>query len=314
WIKLGTGGRYVWLWFAFYGGVLGLSIFINLRRSLFANTLAYFVLGYVLLVALEGGDPQQQMRFLLPLVPLLGLQVASVWNDGAFDKRVLVAVLAVIYAVQQFSGKEPWRNVWPLNESTPVEAFVSGGNPLRAVVAGIEAIASDEWPLRGSNYEQWNAPAARHLARLLRDDVSIAATDVGALAYYSKLPVLDVQGLNHKAIAHLPKPPGFANAWGVEHWEVVFDADIDVIILGYLQYSRIKLTDERIRTLTEEEWVRLSTRRLEYPFDRIAEKYICASVPDRDNGGRYLNFMISRKRIDQVWRSRPSALSIAECW
>jgi hypothetical protein len=314
WIKLGTGGRYLWLWFAFYGGVLGLSIFINLRRSLFANARAYFVLGYLLLVALEGGDPQQQMRFLLPLVPLLSLQVACVWNDGAFDKRVLVSVLAIMYAVQQFNGKEPWRNVWPLNESTRVEAFVSGGHPLRAVAAGVGAIGTGEWPLRGSNYEQWNAPAARHLARLLRDDVAIAATDVGALAYYSKLPVLDVQGLNHKAIAHLPKPAGFANVWGIEHWEVVLDADVDVIILGYLQYSRFKLTDLRIGALTEEQWVELFTRRLEYPFDRIAEKYICASVPDRDNGPRYLNFLIRRKGIDQLWRSRPSGVAIGECW
>jgi len=313
WIKLGTGSRYLWLWFAFYGGVLGLSIFINLRKSLFANTRAYFVLGYLALVALEGGDPQQQMRFLLPLVPLLALQVGCVWKDGTFDSRVLVSVIAVIYAVQQFNGKEPWHNVWPLNGSTRVEEFVSGDNPLRAVVAGVGAICAGEWPLRGTNYEQWNARAARHLAQLLSDDVSLAATDVGALAYYSKLPVLDVQGLNHKAIAHMAKPPGFANVWGVEHWGVVLDADVDVIILGFLQYSNIKLTDERIGKLTEEQWVELFTRRLEYPFDRIAEKYVCGSVPDRDQGRRYLNFMISRKRIDRVWRSQPSAASIGEC-
>jgi len=314
WIKLGNGVRYLWLWFAAYGGVLGLSIFMNLRRSIFANTRAYFVLGYLALVALEGGDPQQQMRFLLPLAPLLALQVGSVWTDGAFDRRVLVSVIAVIYAVQQFNGKEPWHKVWPLNPSTRVEEIVSGGSPLRAVVAGVGAIGSGKWPLRATNYEQWNARPARHLAQLLGDDVSIAATDVGALAYYSRLPIHDVQGLNHKAIAHLAKPPGLANVWGVEHWEVVLDADVDAIILGYLQYSNIKLTDERIGKLTEEQWRELFTRRLEYPFDRIADKYVCASVPDRDQGRRYLNFMISRKRIDRVWRSQPSAVSIGECF
>ena len=185
---------------------------------------------------------------------------------------------------------------------------------MRAVVAGVGAIGSGKWPLRATNYEQWNARPARHLAQLLGDDVSIAATDVGALAYYSKLPIHDVQGLNHKAIAHLAKPPGLANVWGVEHWEVVLDADVDAIILGYLQYSNIKLTDERIGKLTEEQWGELFTRRLEYPFDRIADKYVCASVLDRDQGRRYLNFMISRKRIDRVWRSQPSAVSIGECF
>jgi hypothetical protein len=320
WSKVQTGLRYLMLWFSFYGGVLGLSIFIGLKRSFFENTRVYFILGLVLMVVVEGGDPHQQMRFFLPVVPLLALHVAAVLQNapigqnGPIGTRVLVGVLVCLSLVARFSGKEPWQDVFPLNSDTRVEELMSPTRPATAIAVGLRNLWSGEWPLRKSNYEHWNAAASRRLGELLRPGLRVAATDVGALAYFSHLEILDAQGLNDREIAHLPKPVGLANLWGVEHWEIAVARGIDVIVPGFLRYVDVRLTDLRVDELTEKEWDHLFTRPLPELFVSIRGTFTCVSVEDPHHSGRYLNLLVRREHIARVWRMPPMGVSTADCW
>jgi hypothetical protein len=230
--KVRTGVRYLLLWMSFYGGVLGFSIFIELKRSFFANTRVYFVLGLVVMVVAEGGDPQQQMRFFLPVVPLLALHVAALLQNGPVGTRALVGVLIGFSVAVQFVGKEPWHDVFPLNVDTRVEELTSPVRPVTLTVKGLRNLSTGAWPLRASNYEHWSGDANQRLGELLRPGTRVAASDVGALAYFSRLEILDAQGLNDREIAHLPKRASLTNVWGVDHWEVAIARGADVILLG----------------------------------------------------------------------------------
>jgi len=314
WSKAQMGIRYLTLWISFYGGVLGFAIFADLKRSFFGNTRAYFMVGLVLMVVVEGGDPQQQMRFFLPVVPLVALQVAALLGAAPIGTRVLVGVLAGFSLVVQCAGKEPWHNVFPLNSDTRVEELISPMRPATEMVVGLRNLRDGAWPVRASNYEHWNAAASRRLGELLRPGIRVAATDVGALAYFSRLEILDAQGLNDREIAHLPKRAGFTNLWGVEHWEVAVARGADVIVPGFLRYVDLRLTDLRVDGLTDEQWTRLFTRPLPTLFERIRGAFTCVSVEDPPRSGRYLNLLVRRVQLAQVWRTPPEGLSAADCW
>jgi hypothetical protein len=265
------------------------------------------------MVGLEGGDPHPQMRFLLPLVPLLALHVAVLLHDGRVSVRVFAGILAGLALLAQFAGKEPWHGVWPLNSGNRVEALTLPIRPAAAVAGGLLNLSSGKWPVGKSNYAQWNA-ASRHLGEILRPDVTVAATDVGALAYYSRLKILDAQGLNDREIAHIPKPPGDANVWGVEHWEVVVARGAQVIVPGLLDFADTRLTDLRIDALSTEEWERLFTRPLPGLFSRVRGVFTCVSIEDAAHRGRYLNLLVRRELVTRVWRVPPAGLSVADCW
>jgi hypothetical protein len=314
WSKVRAGVRYLVLWMSFYGGVLGLSVFIDLKRSFFANTRVYFVLGLVLMVVVEGGDPQQQMRFFLPVVPLLALHVAALLQNAPVGTRALVGVLIGFSLVVQFGGKEPWHDVFPLNSDTRVEELMSPLRPVTIVAKGLHNLWTGAWPLRTSNYEHWNADANQRLGELLRPGIRVAATDVGALAYFSRLEILDVQGLNDREIAHLPKRAGFTNLWGADHWEVAIARGADVIVPGFLHYVDLRLTDLKADELTEEQWTRLFTRPLPRLFGRIRGAFTCVSVEDPLGSGRYLNLLAREDQLARVWRTPPAGLSVADCW
>ena len=313
WIKVQTGLRYLMVWMAFYGGVLVFAVFAHIKRSFFENTRAYFIVGLVLIIILEGGDPQPQMRFFLPVVPLLALHVAALLQSSAMGMRALVGALGVFSIVVQFTGKEPWRNVYPLNEDTRVVDLLAPVRPLSMLTGGLANLWAGEWPLWHGNYEHWNAEASRHLAGLLRPDVMVASTDVGALAYFSRLQILDAQCLNDREIAHFRKPRGFANVWGVEHWERAVARGVDVIVPGFLQYVDLRLTDLRIGELSDAQWTRLFTRPLPGLFERVRETFTCVSVEDPRQHGRYLNLLVRREQLAHVWRTSPPGLSTADC-
>lgn len=312
--KVRAGVRYLVLWISFYGGVLGFSVFIDLKRFFFANTRVYFVLGLVLMVVMEGGDPQQQMRFFLPIVPLLALHVAALLQNAPVGTRALLAVLIAFSLAGRFVGKEPWHDVFPLNSDTRVEELMSPVRPLAVVAKGLHNLWTGGWPVRTSNYEHWNADANQRLGELLRPGIRVAATDVGALAYFSRLEILDAQGLNDREIAHLPKRAGLTNVWGVEHWEVAIARGADVIVPGFLHYVDLRLTDLKAGELTEEQWTRLFTRSLPGLFGVIRGVFTCVSVEDPPGGGRYLNLLVRKDQVARVWRTPPAGLSVADCW
>jgi hypothetical protein len=314
WIKVQTGLRYLILWVGFYGGLLAFSIFVDLKRSFFGNTRAYFVAGLVCMIVLEGGDPQQQMRFFLPVVPLLAVQVAALLQATSARTRILVGALAAFSLMVQWVGKEPWHNTFPLNPEARVMDLLAPIRPAQTVVRGLDGLWSGAWPLRHSNYEHWNAGASRDIARLLRPGVRVAATDVGALAYFSRLEILDAQGLNDREIAHLPKPGGFVNLWGIVHWERALARGADVIVPGFLHYSDLRLTEHRASELTDAEWTRLFTRPLPGLSEEVRDTFTCVSVEDPRHSRRYLNFLVRREHLDEVWRTPPPGLRTADCW
>jgi hypothetical protein len=266
------------------------------------------------MVVMEGGDPQQQMRFFLPVVPLLALHVAALLQNAPVGTRALVGVLIGLSLVARFSGKEPWHDVFPLNSDTRVEELMSPVRPLTVVARGLHNLWTGRWPLRTSNYEHWNADASQRLGELLRPGIRVAATDVGALAYFSRLEILDAQGLNDREIAHLPKRAGLTNVWGVDHWEIAIARGAEVIVPGFLHYVDLRLTDLRAGELTDEQWTRLFTRPLPRLFGLIRGAFTCVSIEDPLGSGRYLNLLVRKDQRARVWRTPPAGLSAADCW
>ena len=173
---------------------------------------------------------------------------------------------------------------------------------------------SGHWPILSSNYDHWNAEPAEDLGRLLRKDVTVAATDVGALAFYSELKVVDICGLNSKEIASLPKRREVHALWGVSRMDYCVDKEVDVIVPGFPHYNQNRLTDRKIRALTPLETKELFTHAVSFPLPDIAEKYVGVSIPHPTRDGYYLNFLALRERVDEIWAERPPGVTVGDCW
>jgi hypothetical protein len=131
---------------------------------------------------LEGGDGLPMYRFLVPVVPLWSFLAGSLLADGCTR-------------LPRVAGHLPWLCV--------------------LVLAG----ASLAWPSQDSLHYQrylghedyeiaaWTA-AGKWLAANAAPGSSVACVPIGAVAYYSGLPVIDMLGLADKHIARAPLPTG----------------------------------------------------------------------------------------------------------
>ncbi|HWN81617.1 MAG TPA: hypothetical protein VNM87_05955, partial [Candidatus Udaeobacter sp.] len=134
---------------------------------------------YVMFV---GGDYMPMYRFMVPMLPLLALLMMG-----------LVASLARQVGIK---GRGRWAMglaglltlALTFHHSTPLERDRFGRPPVL------------EGTYRGVQFQRWNTGRLSLIARYLRDygepsRESIATRGVGAIAYYSAMPVIDVLGI-----------------------------------------------------------------------------------------------------------------------
>jgi hypothetical protein len=181
---------------------------------------------YVILV---GGDYMPMYRFLVPILPGLGLLLIAfvhALDDGlprSRGRRFAIGTAAALALVLTFY------------HSTPLERG-RFGRP--AVLEGT---------YRGVAFQRWNTARLSRIGRFFRTyrgspEESIATRGVGAIAYFSELTVIDVLGVvdphiarvDHHAGAHRPSLPGHAK----RDWPYVLSREPTYLVL------RSRLTPE----------------------------------------------------------------------
>ena len=136
---------------------------------------------------------------------LHAIYLVSVGGDGLFIHRFFVPLLPLLAALSGLLFlPEPGRRQVPATRGA-----------LAFAVLAIAAVGS-LWSLsrwaggtgREVNlfYQEGNTRLGRALAAMSRRPLLVAAAAAGAIPYYSKLPTIDMYGLNDAHIAHGPFP------------------------------------------------------------------------------------------------------------
>ncbi len=157
----------------FAGFVAYLARISTLRPVLYVAALS---IAWVAWVALSGGDTLIQGRFIVPVLPLLFL-------PAAFG-----ALLMLRTSGEQFSYAV----------ARPAFALL-----FAAVLMGFLYHSLHPFVEFNRNLHGQRVTIGRWMAKNLPPDTTIAVTAAGAIPYYSKLPTLDMLGLNDEHIAHV---------------------------------------------------------------------------------------------------------------
>ncbi len=148
-------------------------------------------LSYTAYVVLVGGDFMPFYRFFLPIMPLCCLLIA--WTLGAL-------------AFSSERGRRLARFALPMAVLVNLAASHAGEQPYRAFVAHRTAVV-------GERVGEW-------FGEQLEPDDLMAINTAGSLAYFSRLPTIDMLGLTDAQIAQRPIfiiSPGWAGhrrGWG----------------------------------------------------------------------------------------------------
>lgn len=234
-----------------------------------------FVLGYTSLVIVEGGDPHPAARFMLPLIPLLALDLARLVDSTSERLRLLGIVVASAYFLMQMT-------------------LVLIPDPVSKLQKAGRNLSGNGWPFVSLESEPSNldrAAAIRQLSASLKPGVALVGTDVGMLAYYSDREILDAAGLNNFEIAHMPKPEGHTNPWGSPGLPVLLEKGAPFVQLGFPFYEGWHWA-QNDKSCNFQLFLKSVNMRLdEQAFER---DYLCASVPAQTNDDRWLNFIVRR--------------------
>jgi len=163
---------------------------------------------YSLAVILIGGDVLLGHRFFLPVLPFLYLFIG--W--GLFRMSVSIAP-------------------GPLRRGLPAAAL--------AVLLGITFLVPRSWLLNLRQAEiglgRKMAVMAHQLKYSFGDDITVAASTIGALSYYGEATVIDMLGLTDPVIARNPESvPGIDSPWKERNYNgrYVLSRDPEVIIFS----------------------------------------------------------------------------------
>ena len=160
------------------------------------------VASYVVPILLSGGGRHYAFRYLVPVLPpLLTLAAAgattgwdAVRSRSAPPRWTLAATAAILVA-------------WPLSTPTLHQLTTQPHlllRPLRLV---------DHDAVEGSHYVQ----LGRALHEIVPPGQKIGSIAVGAIGYHSKRPILDLLGLNDRAIARTPIELDRHHVWRAGH-------------------------------------------------------------------------------------------------
>jgi hypothetical protein len=144
---------------------------------------------YTLYIIYVGGDYMAMYRFFVPVLPLIYLITAYVFNyliknfpDNGRKKR-FAFILLIIF----FTGT--------LIQSTPLDT----------VLFHKPAITHGQY--HGVQFEKWNSNRLTVIGKFFNEykkssDESLATDAIGAVSYYSNLKVYDIHGIVNPVIAH----------------------------------------------------------------------------------------------------------------
>lgn len=180
-----------------------------IRRAAAAYIFALLV-AWMAYVAYVGGDSLLRFRFFAPVMPL-------------FYALVVATVAALLDAIRSDGPPRRW-----LPQSAIVLAAAA------AIVLTLHPSAADSNLIVGERRAvSGRAEIGRWLRANLPDTTTVAAVPVGAIAYESHLPIIDMLGINDEHIAHRDVHLGDFPA-GHEKYdsEYVLDRQPDIIILS----------------------------------------------------------------------------------
>jgi hypothetical protein len=294
WLEVRYGLGYLAGWCALGGGFLALVSVGAVLGGSGAWLRLLFILGQCALVAAEGGDSHPVYRFMLPVIPLIALDVAWVFARAGVRWRLAGGVGLALYLAVQNLGNP-------------------GGPYPAGAAAGLARIADGTWPFATIEDDRLNyrrVEASRRFGALFRDGTEIAANDLGALAYYSELPVLDINGLNHPEISHLPKVDGVVNIWGAPRLDVLIAEEVPVVHLWFPNVESWSWRGVAEGDVDCGLNVGRKAMAMGYELVGLEAHYLCVSAPAGEGG--WLNFFVRRGALEAVLRD-PAAVEATEC-
>jgi len=162
--------------------------------------------------------------------------VVSVGDDGLSEYRFYVPVVGPLAFLVGLLFYGP--GAAPLSRGTPRDRLLAGLGALTVCIAvplSVSHFHSDALPgLRGGmlQYLEGNIKLGRHLAATRGPNTVIAVPSAGAIPFYSRLPTIDMYGLNDAHIARVPFPvrvPGRMMKWDNAY---VLSQNPDLIVLN----------------------------------------------------------------------------------
>ncbi|NNU80537.1 hypothetical protein HMH01_08795 [Halovulum dunhuangense] len=280
--ELEAGLYYLWGWLVTGAGLLSIAIPLAVLRGSGGWLRLLFLLGNIALVAVAGGDSHIAFRFMLPVLPLIAMDVA--WLLNRVETRRIAAVLLLVPFYLALQG----------------QPLLAGRPPLAALQASLAAIGKGEWPMREIGHASNAArdiAAAKELSFLFPPDTPIAATDVGALAYGLDQPVIDALGLNNPDLAHLPKLDGEQNRWGLPRVALLAEAEVPVFHFWFpsshaWSASGIIYGEESCSVPA-----RMFATFVDLGGQALADNYALVSVPASDARSHPLNLVVHQREL-----------------
>jgi arabinofuranosyltransferase len=200
------------------------------RRS--ASIIGGAMLFHLMWVISVGDDGLFKYRFYVPIVGPMAFLLGLLFCD---PDRAPVSQAAKRRVARKGSHfRSPWMAPGLGQAMTVVAVLVTA----IAVYLSILKFHNDVLPLRegtGAEYLEGNLKLGRHLAATRNPDTLIAVPSAGAIPFYSRLPTLDMYGLNDAHIAHQPFPidaPGRMMKWDIPY-TLSREPDLIVLNQGY---------------------------------------------------------------------------------
>jgi arabinofuranosyltransferase len=218
WPALIAGGALLVFRFIYYGALMPNTFYAKLGGSAAHARLGLRYLGRFILAA--------PLIWPAVLLPRFGRQVPSAWaalflvtlwslnllflgGDHFAYHRFLVPLAPLLFALGATGLHQVW--LWLALRIAASRRRLFGGGLMALSLGAVALAAPDPSPSRAQHGFDWTLASAklgRRLAATLPPSSLVALPHIGAVGYYSRLPVLDLLGLVDRDLARRPRAPG----------------------------------------------------------------------------------------------------------
>ncbi|MEM9228489.1 MAG: hypothetical protein AAGB10_02690 [Pseudomonadota bacterium] len=296
-LEIGQGLDYFWTWLSAQGGMTLLATPIALAMGSGKWLRALFVAGLIAITILAGGDPHPFGRFFLPVIPLVALDCAWILNSRRRALHRISAVALVLHLLFQIVLAQ---GAWEIP---------------RKIGHSLNAMRDGSWPhltYQDSLYVNTTRAMVQDLDKSLVADLPLAATDVGALAYFSNRWVRDAIGLNDPELAHLPKPENKSNTWGIPNLGVLLGHKVPLAYSYFPVYDDVAWSDVASGAHSCAFFVKRRMENISQFATALDQSYLCASIEAQDLSGRYINLFV-HKDIGMAAFTTPDRVTLSQC-
>ncbi|MHA3916580.1 hypothetical protein [Halovulum sp. GXIMD14793] len=190
--EIRDGLDYLQHWLFDFGGIIIAISALSVALKTTTLLRVLMLLGLLLIIVVEGGDPHPAARFFMPVIPIIAMDTTAVISSVRVFVRAIGLFLLVFYLPIQI-------------------AVVHSGSNHSSLIKGVgyslDRIAAGHWPFRRFEDDPtiaMRANAVREIAALADPGEKIVGTDVGALAYFSDREIIDAAALNNRDLEHRP--------------------------------------------------------------------------------------------------------------